>query len=344
MIIFTWSGFPQYAARCIGAFVAATREKVFVVATRPRVPVEGMERACGCPVLWHDADERMESFRKDLPDIDSHTVVFCCGWNVPYFNELRDAVKEAGGRAILMNDANYVLSVKTVFRAIRFRMLFRRKYDGFLVPGKSGRRMARFNGVPDEKIAQGMYVADPALFRCRTPISARPKEIIYVGQFIDRKNVMRMCQAFASAGLKDWKLRLYGSGPLRDALMNKFNRQDIQINDFVQPEQLAELYQSARVFCLPSLEEHWGVVVHEAALSGCYLLLSKGIGAGEDFLGEKNGYMFDPLNEKTISDAFARLRFMEEPDWNAAETESLDLASRQDFTTFISGVSRLVGE
>ena len=40
MICFAWDGFPQYAARCVGAFVKTTSEQVVVVGTRPDVPVE----------------------------------------------------------------------------------------------------------------------------------------------------------------------------------------------------------------------------------------------------------------------------------------------------------------
>ena len=341
MIVLAWSGFPQYAARCVGALVSATTEHVIVVATRPRVPVEGMERVCGCTLLWHNADETLESFRHELPAFDANTTAFCCGWHVRYFNELRDAVKRSGGKAILMNDANYIVSAKTLIQAVRFRLLYRWKYNGVFVPGKSGHRLALFYGVKESRIQEGMYVADPSLFRCEMPLCDRPKEIIYVGQFINRKNVLRMCRAFVGAEMTGWKLRLYGSGPLRNALRSQFDRSDIEINDFAQPEKLSELYQSARVSCLPSLEEHWGVVVHEAALSGCYLLLSKGIGASDDFLGNQNGLIFDPESENEMVEAFRRIRNLTDAEWRQAMEESLKLARHQNFDKFVSAILRL---
>ena len=39
MICFAWPGFPQYASRCIAAFVRKSQERVVVVATVPDVPV-----------------------------------------------------------------------------------------------------------------------------------------------------------------------------------------------------------------------------------------------------------------------------------------------------------------
>ena len=52
MICFSTLGFPQYGARCARAFVRSTKERVVVVATRPDVPVKGMEELAECEVHW----------------------------------------------------------------------------------------------------------------------------------------------------------------------------------------------------------------------------------------------------------------------------------------------------
>ena len=52
MICFSWLGFPQYGARCVRAFVRSTNERVVVVASRPDVPVSGMEKLAECEVHW----------------------------------------------------------------------------------------------------------------------------------------------------------------------------------------------------------------------------------------------------------------------------------------------------
>ena len=58
MICFAWDGFPQYAARCIREFVRGTDESVFVVATKPTVPMKGMDAVCGCRVVWIEKSEQ----------------------------------------------------------------------------------------------------------------------------------------------------------------------------------------------------------------------------------------------------------------------------------------------
>ena len=198
MTIFAWSGFPQYAARCIGAYVDSTRDDCIVVATRPAVPIKGMEDVCKCPVLWIEVDDTGK-FMTRLPCVPD--VLFVDGWSIKPFNLLRDRVRASGGVVFAMSDNNFIFSIKEVVKSLRFRMLLRRHYEGFLVPGKSGCRLMQFYGVPQELVAMGMYSADPSLFSSTFPIESRPKRIIFVGQLCDRKNIVAFAKVFLEIDL-----------------------------------------------------------------------------------------------------------------------------------------------
>ena len=341
MICFAWDGFPQYAARCIGTFVASTKERVVVVATRPTVPIEGMERMCGCEVFWVRSDD-VRTLKDLLGEIPRAIVV--SGWGVSAFNAYRDEVRNASGKAIAMIDHNFSFSLKELVKAVRFRFLLRNKFDGFFVPGKSGQRLLRFYGVNENRIATGMYSADSSLFTRGKPLCERGKRIIYVGQFIERKNLRRMVKAFqmaTSGNVDGWSLHLYGSGPLKDELM-RMSGDSVHVHPFVQPEQLAGLYHEARAFCLPSLEEHWGVVVHEAALSGCVLLLSNSVGAAEDLLGGANGFSFNPSSETEMAEAFRRTMALTDTALVTAYDSSLQVAQAINKDRFVTGICSLI--
>lgn len=348
VICFAWSGFPQYAARCVGAFVRQTANQVVVVATRPRVPVAGMEDLCGCPVIWVEpnADPSL-NFVVD--------VLVVSGWGIPVFNRLAGEVRQRKGRVVCMIDNNFRLTLRECIKAIRFRLCFRRRYDGFLVPGKSGRKLLRFYGVSAENIAEGLYSADANLFHDGGPIVNREKRIIYVGQLCERKNVMGMCSAFAEAvkrkdeQSRGWSLHLYGCGPLRrdvdQFIQNRDSREQetaaIAVHDFLQPEELAEKYREARAFCLASYDEHWGVVVHEAALSGCVLLLSDAIGAKDDFLAKDNGFSFSSHSVRQMAHAFECLFAMDDERQRIAHDVSLTMARGASVDKFIAGLRAL---
>ena len=364
MICFAWAGFPQYAARCVAEVVRHTDERVVVVAAKPKVPIAGMDNLACCDVVWITYEERRPL--KTLLGGCLPRVLFSTGWRDRVFRAFRDEVHKDGGLVIVMVDNNWMLGgvewlrwrwwkllIREFVKALRFRLILRRKYDGFIVPGKSGRRLLQFYGVPDEQVSVGMYSADAKLFNDAGEVINRPQKILYVGQYIERKNVMRMASAFAEAIYQvqgAWTLEMYGSGGLKDdlcALAERINQglvafgSKIVIHEFLQPEEIAPVYRSARIFCLPSLEEHWGLVVHEAALSGCYLLLSQYVGAAHDFLVQKknapsyvNGSMFDPYDEKALREAFVRGMTMDKQSALLAQEESVRVAQSVSLNLF----------
>ena len=351
MICINWDGFPQYGARCVRALVRALRdERVVVVARRPAVPIQGMEDICECTVVWIDSAEK-----RGIAEIcgEMPRFISIAGWFSPLYNRWRDELRAAGGRVICGSDNNLDFhGIRSVIietlKAIRFRLLYRSKYDYFLVPGRSGCRLMKFYGVPDDRIVEGSYGADKTLFFNGAPLSERPKRMIYVGQLCERKNVLRLCEAFVAANEnQEWILDLYGCGPLKSVLKEfaeKYANERIFVHPFAQPEELAVKYRSARLFCLPSLREHWGLVVHEAALSGCVLLLSNRIGAADDLLRSRdkpnrNGFLFNPRDVHDMAKTFQQAMSLSNDQLNMAQSVSCELANGFGPERFATAIS-----
>lgn len=343
MILFTWGGFPQYAARCVGAFVNQSLEECVVIATRPSVPIKGMEGLCGCKVYWVNNNDniKLSSLLGTIP-----TIMIAWGWSVPAFNLLRNQVKENGGHVLCCSDENYIFNIINLVKVIRFNIFFRSKYDAYFVPGNSGVKYMRFMGVSRNKILKGFYSADPSLFRDTKPILERPKRILFVGQMIKRKNILPFIKAFLSINENKrigWELEICGSGVLeRELIALGKENPSITVHPFVQPEQLASLYQDARVFVLPSLEEHWGVVVHEAALSGCFLLVSKEVGANEDFVVRENGRVFDAYSFNSMKRAIEEVLEMDDRALTLAEKKSLEMSKNASLGKFVEGINSFI--
>jgi glycosyltransferase involved in cell wall biosynthesis len=176
-----------------------------------------------------------------------------------------------------------------------------------------------------------MYGADPGIFFDGPPLAERPKRIIFVGQYIERKGCVPLARAFAAVAhrLPGWELCMYGNGPLRSAIPP---HPQIKVHGFVQPEQLGALYRDARIFALPSRSEAWGLVVHEAALSGCQLLLSDAIGAAPDFATADNSGTFRPGDEEAMASAMVRLA--QSADLGAAQATSVSAATSHGPSVF----------
>ena len=338
MICFAWEGFPQYAARCVGAYVKSTREKVVVLATRPSVPVEGMEESAGCEVHWVPNRARVDimSILKETP-----RCLFSSAWHSPAFSNNWAPMRKLGRPVVGMIDNNYEPTLKSHINGLRFRLLYNHLFAGFMVPGNSGVKLLRSYGVDERRIVKGMYRADANLFKSKVPLDERPRRIMFTGRLNKRKNVLRMCDAFLAANnrLPDvgkWTLDVCGTGELASYLPES---PYIVQHGFVQPEKIAAIYQQVQCFILPSLSEHWGVVVHEAALSGCILLLSDRIGAADDFLSDKNGASFNPFDTNSISEAFYKVMTMTPTQIAAAGRESLRMAQGEDLGVFVKGVN-----
>jgi len=336
---FSWHGLPQYAARQLAAASAELGQDCPVVGSRAQVPIQGVEAALGRPVHWVEASH--PTTWREL-GLDVPRVFFQSGWAYPAFNSLGDEVRAAGGKVCLLMDNNWRGDLRQLVGAPWFRLCQRRKFAAVLVPGKSGRRLARWYGMPDEKIFEGMYGADPRLFFNGPPLIERPRRILFVGQYIERKGCVPLAQAFAAvaARLPGWELCMYGSGPLQSAIPA---HPAIKVMGFVQPEQLGELYRQARVFALPSNSEAWGLVVHEAALSGCQLLLSDAVGSAADFATHVNAELFKTNDFSSLVAALLKLAKVNDQGLVQAQAASVAAAQSHGPQRFASAVHTIVG-
>lgn len=325
----------------IGAAIAELGRPCPVVATRPDVPVEGMEEALGQPVHWLE-DGKPAAWHE--LGLDPPSIFFQSGWAEPAFSSLAQQVRRAGGKVVLLMDNNWLGHFRQrVLGAAAFRTIHRNRYDAALVPGKAASRLAAHYGFPRDRIHMGMYGADPAIFAPQAPLAERPKEFLFVGQFIHRKGVLDLCEAFLAHPelASEFRLRLCGSGELRSALPR---HQSIVIEDFVQPQELARRYNAARALVLPSREEHWGLVVHEAALCGCGLILSDAVGSAPDLATPDNSLIFGAGDKDALGAALVKASRWSGTELERIQQASLRIAGEFGPARFARGVKLLVSE
>ena len=341
LVAFSWNGLPQYAARLIRAAIEQLGHECIVIGSRPTVPVEGMERALGQKIYWVDS-AKPASWR-DL-GLEPPQVFFQSGWSYPAFSALGRGAKAAGAKVVGISDANWRGDFRQLaLGPVGFRLLHRDHFDAMLVPGEQGARLMRYFGMPAERIRKGMYGADPDLFNGGPPLMEREKTMLYVGQFIARKNVLGLADAFLrfSANSPGWTLRITGSGEQRGQIPSAAN---IIVEDFVQPEHLVARYRSARFFVLPSHVEAWGLVVHEAALCGCGLILSDAIGSADDLADTSNSTRFATDDSRALESALTSAALFDRQLLGIAEATSRRLAGKFGPGRFAQEVVRLVAD
>ena len=312
-IVISWSGIPAYGARLIREGVKKLGQPVTVLGANPQMAVEDTEELLGQKVEWIDSDNIKSWNELALPVPD---LFFQAGWFLPSFNNLGKEVRANGGKVICMIDNNWKNNLRQWLRGIKFRLSYRKCFDAVWVPGKSGTKLLRFLGMPYEKIYQGLYGVDHSCFTPGPPLSQRPKQFIFVGGLTRLKGVPDLVEAFKifHNDFSDWKLLAYGAGDCQSLLENC---PGIECRPFAAPPEIAAAMQQSRFFVMPTLTDHWPLVVAEASSVGCGLVVSDVVGNRPEFLTKKNGFEFP---KGAVKDLVARLKEAASlPDWRLDE-------------------------
>lgn len=320
-----WNGLPPYAVAAIAAAIRRGPRKIVVASTRPSVPSPAeIEQSLGGRIHWIGTEDACSfgDLGENVP-----AITFTAGWSVPSFMRLAREARRVGGKVVCMCDNSFRGDLRQVAGAVVYRLRYSRLFEHVWVPGKSSSRLMRFFGVPASRISEGLYTADTTVFTCTAPIESRPLRFVFAGQFIDRKNVLRLCEAFlrfrhAIAGPCD--LHLYGSGPLRDRMPA---HPDIHVHPFATQSQLSAALNQARCLVLPSTLDHWGLVVHEAACCGTLLIASRATGAAQDLCLPTNSRLVDASSIDDIVGALHWVASLDPHELAVASRESRHLAA-----------------
>lgn len=301
-IAISWHGLPPYAARLICSGIKTLNQPVCIIASKPKALIHEVEEIIEQPIIWLNM-EQSYSWR-DLGMV-APDIFFQSGWSSQAFRTLGDEVYQNGGKIICFSDNSFKNTRRQWLGAIFFRLHYRSRFHAIWVPGVSGSKICKIWGMPDHLIYKGMYGADPTIFFSRQCLSQRDKKIIFVGQLIQRKGIDLLIKAFKRFhnDYPDWVLHIVGDGELK----SKLSIPGVVIQGFKTTQQTAVLLRESRFLILPSFEEHWGLVVHEAALSGCGLIVSDSVGAAPDLVSNTNGVVFKTNSAEALYQALCKV-------------------------------------
>ena len=162
----------------------------------------------------------------------------------------------------------------------------------------SGVDLARFRG------------SDATEARSRVGWSGEEPFFLCVGTLDERKNVVRLAEAFAEAGRGS--LAYVGDGPLRPALEA---RAGIRLVGRIPHEAVADWVAAADVVCLPSVVEPLGQALLEAMASERSVVATR-VGGPPEFVPPEAGVLVDPLSVEAIAEGLRRASELPRP--NAA--------------------------
>jgi glycosyltransferase involved in cell wall biosynthesis len=212
------------------------------------------------------------------------------------------------------------------------RRLMRRKMisraGAFLAAGFKGREWFAGMGALEQMIHTAALPPsfDPAALSPVAP-QDRPFDLLWCGRTTKAKGIedfikiaARLCQDRPKT-----KVRIVGTlDPivLEDKLRKAGIAQKCQIEGPRSPDDLGPVYQSARLFLLPSHSDAYGVAIPEAISSGTVVIASDQVGCAHDFLIASDT-MLDLENLDAWSAACCK--FLDDPDlWQQTRTRQTE--------------------
>ena len=190
--------------------------------------------------------------------------------------------------------------------------------DVVIVPSSGARRFVRRLGISEDRVVLTPFVVnnewweqqsqqvDPVSVRASWGIPSNATVVLFCGKLQPWKRPYDLLQAFAQANVPETYLVFAGEGPLRTFLEKEAQRLEIadqvRFLGFVNQSQLPGVYRASDLLVLPSEHEPFGLVVNEAMLCGCPVVVSDQVGARYDLVEEgKTGFVYPCGDVKALS-------------------------------------------
>jgi glycosyltransferase involved in cell wall biosynthesis len=129
------------------------------------------------------------------------------------------------------------------------------------------------------------------------PAPSGPPSYLFVGTLTERKNVVRLAEAFGRLESGGATLTVVGEGPLRQALER---RPGIRLVGAVPHASVREFMAAAHVVCQPSLVEPFGQAILEAMARGRSVVATK-VGGPAELVADGAGVLVDPQDVDSIA-------------------------------------------
>ncbi len=248
------------------------------------------------------------------------------GWilNIPYVVSLR-------GSDVPGYDATRA-SLKPLHGVLKplLRQIWRRAAAVVALSGGL-KRLARETAPQQAIDVVGNAIASDQFPAARRSFQREPLRLICVCRLVRRKGLAHLLEAMQTLGRSGHRLELVGSGELMKDVRERIHELGIgnyvHLPGYVPRERLADYYNDADLFVLPSLSESFGQVLLEAMSCGLPIVATRVGGIPETITHGDNGLLVKPgdagelvVAVQALADDPAKRRRMAEHNASLART------------------------
>ena len=226
------------------------------------------------------------------------------------------------GKKVIVKNIAYniddISGLKKVIKKIIY-IPYLKLCDYFLYIGTHNYNYFKDYKVEDKKLIFTPHVVDNLYFNHQKNIlqnentnnlysswgfSQNDKIILFCAKLIPKKQPKLLIEAFLKAEISNiWKLLIVGDGEekqeLEELALN--SNKLVTFKGFLNQSEIAKAYFLADLIVLPSrFGETWGLVVNEALLFDCAVIVSNKVGCAPDLVNGKTGLVFDYNNKEAL--------------------------------------------
>ena len=195
--------------------------------------------------------------------------------------------------------------------------------DIVLIVSSGGTTLMRSLGIEEKRIMLVPFcvdnewwtkqsgLVDRAAVRARWHVREDTAVVLFCAKLQPWKRPEDLLRAFAKIADMDACLVFAGDGPLRGSLESEAKSigvsERVRFLGFVNQSALPEAYTASDIVVVPSSYEPFGLVVNEAMLCGCPVVVSDRVGAKFDLVREdETGYVFPCSDVGALASALRR--------------------------------------
>lgn len=158
--------------------------------------------------------------------------------------------------------------------------------DYILLPSEFVKQSFLGKGFPEEKLLKVPYGFTIPVHKANTDgIAHTTFNVLYVGSISVRKGIRYLIEAFKNLEIPNKKLIIVGPMDAISGIEDIEITDNIEFTGILKETHLEKIYQWADVFCLPTIEDGYGLVLGEALSYGLPLITTTNSG-GLDLITE----------------------------------------------------------
>jgi len=166
--------------------------------------------------------------------------------------------------------------------------------DFICVPSTFVYRSFVDRGIKEDKLLKVEYGVDETIFH-PSPRTDSVFRVIYCGVLSTQKGVGYLIQSFAELNLPNAELWLVGSLTNEIApILKKFERGSIKHLGPFREFDLPAIYSQGSVFCLPSIQDGFGMVILQAMACGLPAICTSNTGGPDVVVDGQSGFIVPP--------------------------------------------------